>query len=211
VVVRLALSSWQTVNYEERPSLGKFEGDRFDPRTWRPQTPTAAYMELRDDDAFWAALRVAAFTDETIRAIVHTGEFSDSVTEKVLGDIMVKRRNKILGTYLPAVNPTVSPRFDGKRLTFENAAVAADVAKAPESYHASWVEYDNAIGNTRFLRSQPGAAQRRCPNVFGLLHTPEATRDHRKPLPIVSHLSVRVGDDYARSAKETAMPPERLA
>jgi hypothetical protein len=152
-----ALSPWQTVKYEERPSLGKFEGDRFDPRTWRPQTPTAADMELRDDDAFWAALRVAAFTDETIRAIVHTGEFSDPATEKVLADIMVKRRNKILRTYLPAVNPIVSPRFDGKRLTFENAAVVADVAKAPESYHASWFEYDNPTGNTRFLSDSTSA------------------------------------------------------
>jgi hypothetical protein len=146
-----ALSPWQTVKYEERPSLGKFEGDRFDPRTWRPQTPTAAYMELRDDDAFWAALRIAAFTDETIRAIVHTGEFSDAATEEVLGDIMIKRRATILRTYLPAVNPIVSPRFDGNRLTFDNAAVAADVAKAPESYQASWFEFDNPTGNTRFL------------------------------------------------------------
>ena len=53
-----ALSPWQTVNYVEMPSIGKFEGDRFDPRKWRPQTPTTAYMELRDDDAFWAAQRV---------------------------------------------------------------------------------------------------------------------------------------------------------
>ena len=63
-----ALSPWQTVDYVERPSIGKFEGDRFDPRKWRPQTPTAAYMELRDDDGFWAAQRVAAFSDEMIRA-----------------------------------------------------------------------------------------------------------------------------------------------
>ena len=34
-------------------------------------------MELRDDDAFWAARRVAAFTDDLIRAAVHTGQFSD--------------------------------------------------------------------------------------------------------------------------------------
>jgi hypothetical protein len=152
-----ALSPWQTVKYEQRPSLGKFEGDRFDPRTWRPQTPTAAYMELRDDDAFWAALRIAAFTDETIRAIVHTGEFSDSAAEKVLADIMIKRRAKILRTYLPAVNPIVSPRFDGTRLTFENAAVVADVATAPESYHASWFEYDNPTGNSRFLLDSTSA------------------------------------------------------
>ena len=58
-------------------------------------------MELRDDDAFWAAERVAAFSDEMIRAIVHTGEFSDPAAEKLLVDIMIKRRDKILAD-LPA-------------------------------------------------------------------------------------------------------------
>ena len=109
-----ALSPWQTVNYTEGPSIGKFEGDRFDPRTWRPQTPTTAYMELRDDDAFWAARRVAGFSDEMIRAIVHTGEFSDPAAEKAIGDIMIKRRDKILRTYLPAVNPIVTPRLEAQ-------------------------------------------------------------------------------------------------
>ena len=144
-----ALSPWQTVKYTEGPSIGKFEGDRFDPRTWRPQTLTTAYLELRADDAFWAARRVAAFSDETIRAIMQTGQFSDPHTAQVIGDIMIKRRDKILQAYLPAVNPIVSPKFDGSRLTFENAALAADVARAPEAYHAAWQHFDNATGTTR--------------------------------------------------------------
>ena len=146
-----ALSPWQTVNYVEKPEIGKFEGDRFDPRTWHPQTPTTAYMELRDDDGLWAAQRVGAFSDEMIRAIVHTGEFSDPASEKLLVDIMIKRRDKILKTYLPAVNPIVKPRLENTRLSFENAAVAANVAKAPERYHAAWFQFDNATGATRPL------------------------------------------------------------
>jgi hypothetical protein len=152
-----ALSPWQTVKYVERPSIGKFEGDRFDPRTWRPQTPTTAYMELRDDDAFWAAQRVGAFSDEMIAAIVHTGEFSDAAAEKVLVDILIKRRDKILRTYLPAVNPIVAPRLEGDRLMFANAAVAADIATAPEMYRASWFEFDNATGETRALSETSSA------------------------------------------------------
>jgi len=146
-----ALSPWQTVKYTEGSEIGKFEGDRFDPRTWRGHTPNAALMEMRDDDAFWAAQRVGAFTNEMIRAIVHTGEFDDPAAEKAIADIMIKRRDKIVQAYLPAVNPIVAPRLERSRLSFENAAVAADVAKVPALYRASWFRFDNATGESEPL------------------------------------------------------------
>ena len=141
-------STWQTVDYKQYPSVGKFEGVEFDPREWHPQTPTKAYMELRDDDAFWAARRVAAFTDEMIRTVVHTGQFSDAVAEKHLADVLIQRRDKIKSIYLTQVNPIVNPRLDASALTFENAAVSAGVAKGPVSYTASWMRFDNVTGAT---------------------------------------------------------------
>jgi hypothetical protein len=143
------LSPWQTVDYVRYPEVGKFEGKVFDPRKWRPQTPTLAYIEMRDDDAFWAARRVAAFTDDLIRGAVRAGEFKDPAAEKHVVDVLIQRRDKIKSAYLPAVNPIVNPALDGKGLTFENAAVAGGVAQGPVSYRAAWMTFDNATGATK--------------------------------------------------------------
>jgi len=153
-----ALSPWQTIPYPEYyPSIGKFEGDRFDPQAWRPQTPTTAYMETRDDDAFWAARRIAAFSDDLIRAAVRAGQYSDPKAEKYLGDVLIKRRDRVLSVYLTAVNPIVNPRLDANgRLTFENAASAAKVANGQPTYRASWMVFDNATSATKPLSTTQG-------------------------------------------------------
>jgi len=54
--------------------VGRFEGSAFDPAEWKPRVPAAALAHARGDDTFWAARRVAAFTDDMIRAIVKAGE-----------------------------------------------------------------------------------------------------------------------------------------
>src|SRR5262249_12935633 len=106
------LSPWQTVPYASYPSVGNFEGDAFDPTTWKPQTPVLPYIEMRADDAFWAARRVMAFSDELIRAAVHTGQYSDAAAEQHMASVIIKRRDAVGRAYLPAINPIVAPRLD---------------------------------------------------------------------------------------------------
>jgi hypothetical protein len=157
-----ALSPWQTAHYTEYPSVGRFEADTFDPRTWKPHSPTLAYLELQPDDAFWAARRVAAFDDDTIRALVHTGQFSDAQAEAHLATVLMQRRDKIARAYLPALNPIVDARLEisgaGGELYFDNAAVRADAAPSPGGYHATWYQFDNGTGQTRLIGERSGTS-----------------------------------------------------
>ena len=87
---------------------------------------------MRDDDAFWAARRVMAFSDDLIRAIVKTGRFSDTRAEQQLGDVLIKRRDRIGRTYLTRLNPIVDPALDASgTLTFGNAAVEHRLRRPP--------------------------------------------------------------------------------
>ncbi len=154
-----ALSPWQTVSYTEYQSVGLFEGDDFDPTTWRPQTPTKPYLELRADDAFWAARRVVAFSDDLIRAAVRAGRLSDPAAEQHLAATLIKRRDKVALAYLPAVNPVVNPRLDANGgLTFDNAAAAAGVADTPVEYRVAWSRFDNTTGATQPIGDTRGPA-----------------------------------------------------
>jgi hypothetical protein len=147
------LQPWQLIDYRELPEVGRFEGDAFDPEVWKPRIPIAAVVRARDDDKFWAALRVMAFGDDLIRAIVREGRFRDPEAEKLLGDVLIKRRDTIGRTYLTKVNPLVDFALgpDGV-LTFENAAVRARFAEPPKGgYRAEWFAFDNASGDARAI------------------------------------------------------------
>jgi hypothetical protein len=144
------LQPWQTVPYDEHPAIGRFEGTEFDPAGWKPRVPTAAFLRARDDDSFWAARRVMAFSDEMIRALVKTGQYTDPEAEAILGNVLIQRRDAIGRTYLPAISPVVNLALsDSGLLTFDNAAVSAGVAPAPAGgYDIRWARFDNNTGQT---------------------------------------------------------------
>ncbi len=142
----LYVRPWILIDYPEvPPAIGRFESDAFDPVKWKPEYPNPAFDNMRAEDAFWAARIVARFSDEAIRAVVQKANYSDPRATEFMIATLIKRRDKVLRTWLNGVNPVVDPALDANgTLTFANAAVIAGVATAPASYTVQWFRFDNA-------------------------------------------------------------------
>jgi hypothetical protein len=147
VTLGIYVRPWMTISYPDIPAVGQFEGDRFDPARWKPSFPNRAMLNAQPDDLFWAARRVMAFSDEAIRAVVATAEYSDPRAAAAIADALIKRRDKIGREWLAGVNPLVDFSIDKDgRLTFGNAAVAAGISTAATGYRIQWFHFDNRPG-----------------------------------------------------------------
>jgi hypothetical protein len=139
---------WMHIDYPDAPpSVGRFEGQSFDPVRWRPEYPNPAFDNMRADDAFWAARLVARFSAADIRAVVEKARYGDPRATDYVTATLVERRRRVLSAWLTPVNPLVDFALgqDGT-LTFDNAAVAAGVATSARRYRLRWSRFDNATG-----------------------------------------------------------------
>ena len=90
----------------------------------------APFVNRLPDDTFWAAKLVMAFTDEDIRAIVSTGQYSDPAAAAWLAECLIERRNRIGRAYLGRVLPLDNFRVENGQLAFDDleATVWPDLA-----------------------------------------------------------------------------------
>lgn len=137
--------SWERAHYPKLDAVGRIESQTFDPEKWKSNYPNPAFLSRTPGDEYWAAKIVMSFTDEDIRALVETGEYTDTQVMDYLAGTLAQRRDRIGKAYFSKVLPLDSFAVKNGRLIFEDLAVKYELRK-PQEYAIAWLEFDNNTG-----------------------------------------------------------------
>jgi hypothetical protein len=137
---------WMRAKYPKLPSVGRLEYATFEPEKWTTLYELAPFANRLHDDTYWAAKQVMAFTDEDIRTLVSTGQYSDPEAEAWIAKCLIERRNRIGATYFSKVLPLDNFRVEGGELKFDDLAAAYGYV-SPRSYNVQWSRFDNETEN----------------------------------------------------------------
>ena len=161
--------AWERVKYPTAKAVGRFEPEFFDPEKWKSNYPNPAFLSRQPDDEYWAAKQVMAFTDEDIRAIVETGQYSDPKAAEYVAGKMETFGLEAAGTdgYLQQV------KFETRQLIDDQSSIAL----VREGGHRMGVAFDGeaaglvaeagasprfqAVSHSVFSRFRPKSASRR--------------------------------------------------
>jgi len=164
----LATPAWMKETYPDLPEVGALGSTAFDPERWTTMDPIPPFVNRLPDDAFWAARQVMAFTDDEIRVIVRTGQYSQPAEDWITA-ALIERRNRIGRAFLAKVLPLDHFRLAGGALVFDDLAVTYGLS-TPRTYTISWFGFDNAadkITATMGTGPQlPAEAQRLAPGAY---------------------------------------------
>jgi hypothetical protein len=161
----LYMPRWARAKFPSYPSVGRFEWSVFDPVNWVPEYKNPAFLNMTDEDAFWAARQVMAFTDEQIRAVVRSAQYSDKRAEDWITQCLIKRRDKIGQAWLTRVLPLDRFAVRNGELVFEDLAATHKLWQ-PVKYQIHWARFDNESGSAYDL---PGETTFKVPVSAGYL------------------------------------------
>ncbi len=115
------------VDAPKQHGLGFLESKDFDPGSWSPAYPNAAFAYMTERDALWAAAIVMRLSDEAIRAIVAEAHYPDSTIADYVARTLIERRDKIGRYWFAQLNPlgevALERRHEGFVVRFTDYAV----------------------------------------------------------------------------------------
>jgi hypothetical protein len=153
---------WERASYPKLKPVGRIDARTFDPERWKPNYPNPAFLSRLPGDEYWAAKIVMSFSDDDIRALIETGEYSDPRVVDYLASTLAQRRDKIGKTYYSKVLPLERFRVENGQLLFDDLLVKIGLLQE-QTYRIAWSRFDNGSGTKMLL---PEESSSRLPREF---------------------------------------------
>ncbi len=161
----LYVPAWMRADYPRLRGVGHLEYETFNPEEWKNNYPNPAFDMRTPGDTFWAAKKVMAFTDDDIRALVRTGQYSDPRSLEWVTRCLIERRNRIGRAFFNDVLPLDEFAVQNGRLAFEDLAVKYGFHVERE-YSVQWSEFDNQTGRVFRIPGATSLAVPRSPALY---------------------------------------------
>jgi hypothetical protein len=162
ITLGLYVTPWEEVDAQEyilHPSVGYFRSETLRPGGWVSAHPIPPFENMTHRDGYWGAKQVMSFRDDDIRAIVETGELSNSDAEQYLIKTLIERRDKIGRYWFSKINPLdkfiASKSSDKLILTFSDLGVDYNLYSASETEYRYSVSSDGGYLAENLNTDQP--------------------------------------------------------
>lgn len=144
--------AWQRETYPGIRSVGRFGCSAFDPLRWVSAEELPPFENRLPDDDYWAAKLVMSFSDEEIRSIALTGQYSDPRAAEWIADCLIVRRDKIGRAHFARVLPLEDFEIVHGELTFVDLEIENGFV-ADRDYEVEWFRYNNETDEHAVLLS----------------------------------------------------------
>lgn len=150
---------WEGIRRADRPGVGLFEADRFDPSRFTTRTPYPAVDDADRFDGFWAARLVARFTPAQLQAIVEAGGYSHADSTAYVVSTLLARQQRIARYWFNQVAPLDRLQLaQPGRLCFDDLLLTHQLgSRAATRYQVELFDYrGRPTGWTAWATAAPG-------------------------------------------------------
>ncbi len=137
----------------QAPAVGYWDNRYLKFETYKSQLPNYAFKDLTSADGFWAAKIVKSFSDEDIRTLVKTGDYSKSEDADMVSKILIERRDLLAKYWYSHVNPLDDFSLQNGTLSFTNLAVEAGFETAGNDLNTAEIR-EAAGSKSKYLAQQ---------------------------------------------------------
>jgi hypothetical protein len=131
----LSYDDWLALRRSPYPSVAIFEALLFEPERWRPTYPNPAFDEATAADNFWAGSILARLDRRAVTAAVAGARYSDARAARLIIEVLMLRRAKLLAHAFAGYLPLADPVVRGHRVDLVDLEASAGSRAAPARPH----------------------------------------------------------------------------